>query len=207
MIESGGQKILIDPGAIALDDKTIQEWMHPDFILITHKHFDHFDEIAIKKISSNKTIIYASSETAQEYLNTKFQIIKEGDKLNLGKAKVEVVKAVHGHHALMPKGKEVLQAIGYILEIEGKKIYHTGDTISFPNDYKCNIIFVPFNNHGVCMSPFEAALFAKETGAELVIPIHFDNDKLPADKEKFKIELEKNKLKFKFLEIGESIEI
>jgi len=207
MIESNEQKILIDPGAILLDEKTIQKWMHPDFILITHKHFDHFDENAIKKIISPKTIIYASSETAKEYPSTKFEIVKERDKFNLGKIKVEVVKAVHGHHALMPKGKEVREAIGYILEINGKKLYHTGDTISFPNEYKCNILFVPFNNHGVCMGPFEAALFAKETGAELIIPIHFDNEKLPGDKEKFKIELEKNKLNYKFLKIGESIEI
>jgi len=206
MIESEGQKILIDPGAIGLDKKTIQKWIHPDFILITHKHFDHFDENAVNKIVSNKTIIYASSETAKEYPNTKFEIIKKGNKFNLGKVKVEVVKGIHGHHALMPKGKEVKEAIGYILELEGKKLYHTGDTISFQNDYKCNILFVPFNNHGVCMGPFEAALFAKETNAELIIPIHQNNEKLPADIEKFKIELEKNKLNYKFLEIGESIE-
>ena len=206
LFEHKGNKILIDPGSINLNETTIQKWMNPDYILITHKHSDHFEESAIKQICTEKTIIYATSETAKEYPNTKFEIIKEGDKLDLNEVKINIVKSVHGHHALFTKENIISNAVGFILEIERKKLYHTGDTISFPNDYKCNIIFLPFNNHGVCMSPFEAALFAKATQAELIIPIHYDNEKLPGDKEKFKIELEKNKLKYKFLEIGESIE-
>lgn len=200
MIETEGKKILIDPGSINVNEEVISKWMHPDFILVTHKHYDHFDENSASKIITKKTIIYATSETAMEYPNTKFEIIKEGDKFDLGKVKVEAVKAVHG-------GGAVKEEVGYILNIEGKKIYHTGDTVSFPNNYKCNIICLPFNNKGFFLSPAEAALFAKSAGAEIVIPIHFDNPSLPADKEKFKSELEKNKVKYKFLEIGESIEI
>jgi L-ascorbate metabolism protein UlaG (beta-lactamase superfamily) len=56
------------------------------------------------------------------------------------------------------------------------------------------------------MSPFEAALFAKETNAELVIPIHYDNTKLPGDVKKMEEELKKNNLNYKFLKIGEIIE-
>ena len=200
MIESKGKKILIDPGSLKSDEEIIQKWMHPDFILVTHKHYDHFDENAVSKIITNKTIIYATSETAKEYPNTKFEIVKERDEFNLGEVKAEAVKAVHG-------GGAVKEEVGYILAIEGKKLYHTGDTVSFTNNYNCNIICLPFNNKGFFLSPTEAALFAKSTGAETVIPIHFDNPDLPADKSKLKFELEKNKIKCKFLEIGESIEI
>jgi len=57
------------------------------------------------------------------------------------------------------------------------------------------------------MSPWEAALFAKETDAELVIPIHYDNPSHPADFELVKKEFEAQGLNYKFLEIGESVKL
>ena len=206
LLEETNTKILIDPGTILVDNIVINAWKNPDFILVTHKHADHFDEATIQKIISPKTIIYATKETALFYPNTKFEIIKEKDQFVLGNIKVEVVRAIHGYTSLLKGGKEVNEAIGYILDTGKNKIYHTGDTISFQNEYKCDILLLPFNNHGVCMGPFEAALFAKETNAELVIPIHYDNAKLPGDKSKFEEELKKNGLNFKFLEIGQSFE-
>jgi L-ascorbate metabolism protein UlaG (beta-lactamase superfamily) len=207
LLEDNNTKILIDPGFILVDQKTINAWKEADYILITHKHADHFDEATVQKLISKKTKIYSTKETAEYYPNTKFEIIKEKDTFKLGNTKVEVVKAIHGYTPMLKGGKEVNEAIGYILDNGKKKIYHTGDTISFQNDYKCNILLLPFNNHGVCMGPFEAALFAKETNAELIIPIHYDNSKLPGDVNKFEEELKKNGLNFKFLKIGESIEI
>jgi len=207
LIETQKTKILIDPGIININEETIKEWMNPDYIFVTHKHSDHFDEASVEKIISQKTKIYSTNETSRAYQKLSFLIIKEGNKIDLGKIKVEIVKGLHGHHALFKEENIIHEEVGYILEIEGKKIYHPGDTISFPNDYNCDIIFTPFNNHGVCMSPFEAALFAKHTNASLVIPIHYDNTRLPGDINKFKEELEKNQLNYKFLKIGESIEV
>ncbi len=207
LIEEESTKILIDPSALLLDEKIIQAWMKPDFILATHKHFDHFSEEVVQKILSPKTKIFTTKEVAAFYPNTKFEIVKEKDTLTLGKIKVEVVKAVHGYAPMLKGGKEVNEGIGFILDNGKKRIYHTADTICFPNEYKCDVILLPFNNHGVCMSPFESALFAKETGAELVLPMHNDNPKLPGDAQKMKEELEKNNLKYKFLKNGESIEL
>jgi len=207
LLEDAGQKTLIDPGYIQVDEKAIQAWMHPDFILVTHKHQDHFDEESVKKILSPKTRIFATKETASFKPNTKFEILKEGEKITLGKVKVEVVRSIHGYHPGLKGGKEVNEGVGFIIDTEKKKIYHTGDTICFNNNYKCNILLLPFNNHGVVMGPFEAAMFAKETGAELVIPIHYDNPALPADILRLEKELTKNSLTYKFLKIGESIEV
>jgi L-ascorbate metabolism protein UlaG (beta-lactamase superfamily) len=200
-------KILIDPGFLLLDEKTISEWKNPNFILVTHKHQDHFFEEAIKKIVSEKTIIYATSETAKAYPNTKFEVIKEGNTFYLDENKVEVVKSVHGYIPLLKGGKEVSEGAGYILTCNGKKIYHTGDTISFPNEYKCDIILLPFTNHGLTLSPFDAALFAKETGAKKSILMHYDNPRYQTDIEKAKEELIKNEITPIVLKIGESIEI
>jgi L-ascorbate metabolism protein UlaG (beta-lactamase superfamily) len=207
LTEDLGKNILIDPGEYS-DPKELAEIVKKaDVILVTHKHGDHFNEAIVKANQNPNTKIYSTAETAAFYPNTKFEIIKAGDIITLGNTKIEVAKAVHGYNPFLKGEKEVHEAIGYILDNQKKKIYHTGDTICFPNNYKCNAIMLPYNDHGLCMGPFEAAMFAKETVAELVIPIHSESPKFPADKTKFEEELKKNNLKYKFLQIGESIEI
>ncbi len=214
LIETNSAKILVDPGHLLLDENVVKAWMHPDFILITHKHGDHFHEESVKRITTPKTIIFATRETADFYKNTKFKIIKQGNKFSLGSAgiEVEVVKGVHGYLPRLKGAKEVNEAIGYIFTeknpgAQNKRLYHTGDTISFKNDYKCDTIMLPVNNHGVCLGPYDAAAFAKETGAGLVIPIHYDNPELPADMEKVEEEFKKAGLNYKILKMGESIEL
>lgn len=208
LIETNAKKFLFDPGSIGLNDSIANNWKEANYIFVTHKHFDHFDETAINKIKNKNTKIYSTQEVANKYPNTKFEIVKEKDIISFEGIKIEVVKAIHGYIPILTQNNaEINENIGYILDDGKKRVYLTSDTICFKNDYKCNIILVPICNHGIVMGPFEAALFAKETGAELIIPIHYDNPKYPTDLKKAKEEFEKQKLNYKFLEIGETIEI
>jgi L-ascorbate metabolism protein UlaG (beta-lactamase superfamily) len=207
MLEEGKTKLLVDPGAYLLDEKTIKAWGKPDFVLVTHKHQDHFDETAAKKIISSRIKFYSTKEVAKTYPSIKFRTVNKGQKFTLGKFTVEVVHAEHGYNPLLKGEKEVHEGIGFMIDNGLRKVYHTGDTICFPNNYKCDVICLPYNNHGVCMGPFEAALFAKETNPILVLPMHADSPKFPADNLKFEEELKKNELKYRFLKIGESIEL
>ncbi len=208
LIETNGEKFLFDPGSISLNDSITNAWKEADYIFVTHKHFDHFDETAINKIKNKSTKIYSTQEVVNKYPNTKFEIVKEKDIIDCKGIKIEVVKAIHGYiPALTQNNAEINENVGYILDDGKKRVYLTSDTICFKNNYKCNVILVPICNHGIVMGPFEAALFAKETNAELVIPIHYDNPKYPIDLEKAKEEFEKQKLNYKFLKIGETIEI
>jgi L-ascorbate metabolism protein UlaG (beta-lactamase superfamily) len=207
LIEEAETTILIDPGEYSKPEELAQLAKKADYILITHKHADHYNEKIIQTNLKTGAKIFSTKETAAFYPKTQFEIIKAGDKIKAGNLMIETVKAVHGYNPLLKGEKEVHEAIGYIIDNGKKKIYHTGDTICFPNEYKCNVILLPYNNHGVCMDPFEAALFAKETGAELVLPMHSDSPKFPANKEKFEEELKKNNLKYQFLKSGESVEV
>jgi len=57
------------------------------------------------------------------------------------------------------------------------------------------------------MGVFDAALFAKETEASLVIPIHMDNPKFPVDITELKAGFDKAELNYKVLAVGESLEV
>lgn len=203
LVETNGKKILVDPGCLDYDERFLEKWKEADIILLTHKHADHVHMPAIEKLEGK---IYTSKEVQEEYPELKAETVKEGDVIEEDGTKIEVVKAVHGYMPFLKGGKEVLENIGFIIDGE-KRVYLTSDTICFPNEYKCDVVFVPVCNHGLVMGPFEAALFAKETGAELVIPYHYDNPKFPADMQKVKKEFEKQRLNYKVLAVEEQTEI
>ncbi|MCK5589068.1 MAG: MBL fold metallo-hydrolase [Candidatus Pacebacteria bacterium] len=207
LIETNNKKILIDPGCLQFKESLLQnQWANIDILLITHKHGDHYLYEAVQEIVKNpKTKFYTSQEVANSHPELSPKIIKEGDILHLNDITIEIVKAVHGYMPFLTENNAIKENIGYIINDGNKKAYHTSDTISFKNNYKCDIIFVPISNHGLVMGTYEASLFAKETEAKLIIPIHFDNPKYPTNLNNAKEEFEKEKLNFKILKIGESI--
>jgi L-ascorbate metabolism protein UlaG (beta-lactamase superfamily) len=179
-----------------------------EVILITHKHIDHCHEEIIKEVlKEREIIIYSSKEVAETYPSLPINIIKQGDIFEFGEMKIEIVKAAHGYLPYLKGNLEINENIGFILNTENKRIYITSDTICFENNFKCDILAVPVSGHGLVMGPFEAALFAKEAGAKLIIPVHMDNPKFPTDMDELKNEFEKNELNYKLMAIEESLEI
>ena len=209
LIETNNKRILIDPGSLLFDDSLLKKyWIDIDVLLVTHKHSDHCNVEAINEIVRNpKTKFYTSQEVADAYSELSPQIIKAGDVLDFDDIKIDVVKAVHGYIPLLKGGKKINENVGYIIDDGINRAYLTSDTICFDNDYKADVVFVPVCNHGLVMGPFEAALFARETGAKLVVPVHYDNPKHPVDLDLVKKEFEKQGLNFKILDLKESIKI
>jgi len=209
LIETNGKRILLDPGNLQYKESyPDHEWKDIDVLLVTHKHGDHCHLDVIKKITNDaKTKFYSTREVANAFPELTPNIVKEGDVLTLDGVNIEVVRAVHGFMPFLKGGNKVDENVGFIINDGKNRAYQTSDSICFENNYKCDILFVPICNHGLVMGPFEAALFAKETGAKLVIPIHYDNPKFPADLKGAEKHFTEQGLNFKFMQIEETIEI
>lgn len=204
MIEANNKKILVDAGSLKYQDKFLNEWKNTDIILITHKHFDHIKSDVLKDFNIP---IYSTQEVQNTYPEIKINIVKENDTLNFENVKIEVVKAIHGYNPLLKNGGKVFENVGYIVDDGEHRIYITSDTICFDNDYKADVVALPVTAHGLTMSSFEAALFAKELGAKLVLPIHMDNEKYPTDMEYVKKNFKEFDINYKLLNIEEEIVI
>jgi len=204
MIETNDKKILIDSGSLKYKEEYLAEWSKADIVLITHKHPDHINVEVLKEMD---IVIYSTSEVSKSYPELSINIIKEGDLFNITSIKIEVVKAIHGYNPLLKGSKEIFENVGYIIDDGETRFYATSDTICFANDYKVDVVAMPVTAHGVTMSSYEAALFAKELGASLVLPIHMDNDFYPTNFEYLRELFEKEKLNYRILEIEESVEI
>lgn len=205
-IETKDKKILIDPGSIAYKEEYFDVWNSADVIFITHKHSDHCNEEVIKKLNKNIKI-YSTQEVQDDRKDLDITIIKENDVIDLDTVKVEVVHAIHGYQPLLKGDKEVHENVGYIVDDGETRLYTTSDTICFKNDYKADIVCLPVTGYGLTMSAFEAALYAKEVGATLTLPIHMDNEKFPPNHEFIKEMFERFETDYEILEIGETIEI
>ena len=204
MIETNNKKILVDAGSLKYQDKFLKEWKTADIILITHKHGDHIKNDVLKDINIS---IYSTQEVQDTYPEIKFNIVKENDILDFDDVKIEVVKAIHGYNPLLKNGGQVFENVGYIVNDGKRRLYITSDTICFNNDYKADIVALPVTGYGLTMSAFEASLFSKELGANLVLPIHMDNEKYPTDIDYMKKNFDKFDINYKVLDIEETIEI
>ena len=206
LIETKGKKILIDPGTLKYKKEYFNVWNEVDIILITHKHSDHCNTEVLEKLNKNIKI-YSTQEVQQANKSLKINIVKENDIIELDNIKIEVVHAIHGYQPLLKGAKEVYENVGYIIDDGENRLYTTSDTICFKNDYKANILCIPVTGHGLTMSAFEAALYAKEVGAVLTIPIHMDNPTFPPNFDYIKEMFEKYEVEYEILENDESIEI
>ncbi|MCI9280206.1 MAG: MBL fold metallo-hydrolase [Bacilli bacterium] len=204
MVETHNKRILVDAGSLKYQDHFLEEWKKADVILITHKHGDHIKSDVLKTLEGP---FYSTQEVSNAYSEMKFNLVKEGDILTFDEITVEVVKAIHGYNPNLKNGKEVLENVGYIIDDGKQRLYITSDTICFPNDYKADIVALPITAHGLTMSSYEAALFSKELGAKIVLPLHMDNQSYPTDLDYMKENFDKFEINYKVLEIEESIEI
>lgn len=149
-----------------------------DYILVTHEHYDHCDAGNVNKLRKENTIIIAASGCSK----TLGSIVgmKAGD---VYKHDMEV-EAVHAYNVnkfrspgnpFHPRGL----GVGFVLEINGKRIYHAGDTDHIAEMSELRNIDVAMLPVGgtYTMTAEEAAEAAVEIKPKFLIPMHYKSEK------------------------------
>jgi L-ascorbate metabolism protein UlaG (beta-lactamase superfamily) len=204
----GSKKILIDPfveGRSVLDT-------NPDLVAVTHGHDDHMGEtvaLAKKTIAISEIAKYLKSRGLPvEGMNIGGTIIIDGVSFTM-------TTAVHSSRIEEAgAGRCGGTAAGFVIGMDGIKVYHAGDTGLFSDMkligdlYHPDVALLPIGGR-YTMGTSEAMMAAQFIGAKMVIPIHYNTwDKIAADPQSFKKSLEKTTdIRVTVLKPGESIEI
>jgi len=159
----GAKTIYIDPYEIAAGKKA-------DIILITHEHFDHCSPDDVAKIQQSETVIVTEKDSAKK-LSGNVKVVSPGESLTVDGVKIEAVPAYNVDKDFHPKANGWL---GFILEIDGGRIYHAGDTDFIPEmrDFKTDIALLPVSGTYV-MTADEAVEAALAIEPRIVIPMHY----------------------------------
>jgi len=182
MLTYNNQTIQVDPVSKFADYGAFPK---ADVILITHEHGDHLDSKAIETLTKTGTLLI-TNEASKKQLG-KGVIMKNGDKMKVSeKITIEAVPAYNttgGREQFHPRDRDN----GYVLDIDGLRIYIAGDTedITELKDLKkIDVAFLPVNLP-YTMSISQAAHAARMFTPKVLYPYHFAN----TDIEKLKDEL------------------
>ena len=172
-IQYDGLEIQVDPVAEFAPATDYSKFPKADIILVTHEHFDHFDRGAIAALRKDGTQIVANP-AVQKMLGFG-TALANGESHALTKGIVlDAVSAYNitpGHTQFHPKGRDN----GYVLTIDGLRIYIAGDTEDIPEMTKLKDIDVAFLpcNQPYTMTPEQVAKAARTIKPKVLFPYHY----------------------------------
>jgi len=197
-----------------------------DIVTSSHNHTDHLDaETLIPLINANPGITLIIPEANREFVSQRihqpadFPIgLNDNQCIDIMGIRFTGVPAAHNELERDDLGR--CRYMGYVIEIGGKKIYHSGDTLLFDGmlellaPFEVDLALLPINGNdptrGVAgnLNIEEAVWLAKSISAKLTIPCHYDMFTFnTADVSAFKTTADQNGLNYVVLTPGESLAI
>ena len=178
-LEADGEKILVDPyftdnpaAKISAAD------VDPDYILVTHGHGDHVSD-ALSIAQRTGALVVSNFEISnwlndQGHDNTHAQHIGGGFQHPFGH--VKLTPALHGSG--LPDGTYGGMPAGFLLTLDNKKIYISGDTALFSDmsligDAGLDLAIICIGDN-FTMGPDDALRAVEFLRPEVVIPYHYN---------------------------------
>lgn len=199
--------VLIDPFLSPRPDRLADAVVDPrgllgvTAVLATHEHGDHLDLptwALIAEASPNARFVVPAPlvplVTGAGIPGDRVSGVRIGTPIQLGDARATPVPARHAVHvrdgySLGDQEHGSARFVGYVVEVDGARVYHAGDTLADQRlvravgELRPDIALLPINGRDSDreardvvgnLSPDEAAMVARDLSVALAVPMHFD---------------------------------
>ena len=203
LLEAAGTRILVDPFLAEHADRAYPPpgldgvGSGCDWLFVTHDHLDHLDADSLPAIAARsnarlRVVVPAPLADRVRELAPDAEVIPVAPEagVELGAAgRAVVVPATHADDPTDGYTEGGGRYVGYVFELDGVAIYHAGDTLvtgallAILGDMRIDVALLPVNGRnwfrerqGLAgnMDVREAVGVAREIGARVLVPIHWD---------------------------------
>jgi L-ascorbate metabolism protein UlaG (beta-lactamase superfamily) len=148
-----------------------------DLILVTHDHFDHFSLPDIARVTAPGTMLIGPAPVTAAVDGMATITLHAGETATVGGVTVTALPAYNIDKFREPG--EVFHpreagGLGYVVELDGRRIYHAGDTDAIPEmrEVRCDVALLPVSGT-FTMTAEEAATVCDTISAAAVVPMHY----------------------------------
>jgi L-ascorbate metabolism protein UlaG (beta-lactamase superfamily) len=163
-LETDGHVVVLDPGGFtepeAVDGATA--------VLITHEHADHYSPDHLRRTDAPVFTIAAVAKQIRADapdVAERLTVVVPGERVEVGVP----VQVVGEKHAVIHQDYPRFDNSGYVLDIEGQKIYHPGDSLTPPPE-QVDLLLLPVSAPWLKIG--EAIDFGREVAAPMSLAIH-----------------------------------
>lgn len=199
LIQIGGMNVLIDPNWsmwLSVIKRLRRPGLHIDslpsidFVLVTHAHFDHLDRRSLRRVAADQPIVVPIG-VGNLVHDLGFEIVHELDEwehVQLGPLKVSLTPCHHWGARMLHDSHRRFG--GFVLEADGRSIFHCGDSAYFSGfaeigkRFEIETALLPIGAYDspsrreVHMNPEEAVRAFLELRAQKLVPMHYGTFRL-----------------------------
>lgn len=161
---------LDDDLVIYLDPWRLHHPVPADLVLITHDHHDHLSPDDLALITKPDTTFVCARPCAGQ-LKGDVHPMSPGETLTVRGVTIEAVAAYNTDKPNHPKSAG---NVGYILTVDGRRIYHAGDTDVIPemSTIRCDVALLPVGGK-YTMNGKQAVEAVHLIQPQVVVPMHW----------------------------------
>lgn len=215
-IQGKKTRIIVDPW-LRGNPQAVKEpgEVEVDAVLVTHGHYDHLgDALEISERCQAPIICVGELSTYCAKKGAKTHRMSTGGAHDFSEFWVKLTQAWHGSCNLSDDNYYMGVSCGFLIRIDGKTIYHAGDTGLFGDmkfvigdRYTLDAALLPIGDN-VTMGPEDAVTAVQWLNPRLVIPMHYNtNPLIEQDPQSFKDKLESLNYNCKILKPGDSVKL
>ncbi len=179
LLESASKTVIIDPWLnprprdserLVPPALTADRVRKADLVLVTHEHYDHADPFDVATICGRTNAhVAAPEETLAKFgnVNPRLKVsVEEGNDFNVAGVDIHVVPARHPQSS---------HPVGFIVTLDGKRVYHAGDTYDFSamSQFDCDAAMLPIGGT-YTMDVLASITALKLMRARVALPMHYN---------------------------------